>query len=78
MHVIATGGTIASHFDGDEWTSVLGQQLVDESGPHAASVEVVDVATGPSSNLTVVDMVRVAQRVRQALDGGATGVVVLH
>ena len=78
VHVIATGGTISSHFDGHEWTNVLGQQLVDEAGPHAVSVEVVDVAAGPSSNLGVVDMVQIAERVRQVLDEGATGVVVLH
>jgi L-asparaginase len=76
--VIATGGTISSHFDGREWTNLLGRQLVDEAGPHAVPVEVVDVATGPSSNLTVADMVQIADRVRRALDGGADGVVVLH
>ena len=78
VHVIATGGTIASHFDGIEWGEIAGAQLVEESGPHACAVVVHDVATGPSSNLTVDDMVRIVERVRQALADGAVGVVVTH
>ena len=78
VHVIATGGTIASHFDGDAWTEIGGEQLVREAGSHACAVVVEDVATGPSSNLTVDDMVRIAMRVRELLACGAEGVVVTH
>ncbi len=78
VHVIATGGTIASHLDGTEWTNIAGAQLVAEAGPHPCDVVVEDIATGPSSNFTVDDMVRIARRVSQLLDGGACGVVVTH
>ncbi len=78
VHVIATGGTISSHFDGVEWTNVDGATLVAELGELGVPVDVVDVAAGPSSNLTTDDMVGIAVRVREALAGGATGVVVVH
>ncbi|CAB4864136.1 unannotated protein [freshwater metagenome] len=78
VHVIATGGTIASHFDGVEWTNIAGAQLVSEAGPHGCDVTVDDVATGPSSNLTVHDMVRIVERIQRALADGADGVVITH
>jgi L-asparaginase len=78
VHVIATGGTIASHFDGTDWTEIPGQQLVDELGALPCAVEVHDVASGPSSNLSTDDMVAIAERVRVLLDAGARGVVVVH
>ncbi|MCY7299780.1 MAG: asparaginase domain-containing protein [Ilumatobacteraceae bacterium] len=78
VHVIATGGTISSHYGGADWTSIAGAQLVAEAGPHPCEVVVEDIATGPSSNLTVDEMVRIAQRVRVLLDDGAQGVVVTH
>lgn len=83
VHVIATGGTISSHFDGTDWTNLTGVELIDEVRPSLPphlrdAVTVVDVASGPSSNLSVHDMVRIAERVRAALDHGATGVVVVH
>ena len=78
VHVIATGGTIASHFDGADWVEIAGAQLVDEAGPHACPVVVENVATGPSSNLTVDDMVRIVERIRQVLADGAVGVVITH
>ena len=33
VHVIATGGTISSHFDGADWTNLTGAELVDEVRP---------------------------------------------
>lgn len=78
VHVVATGGTISSHFDGSGWTDIGGAQLVSEAGPHAVEVVVEDVVTGPSSNLTVDDMVRIAVRARDLLATGAEGVVVTH
>jgi len=78
VHVIATGGTISSHFDGSEWTNLDGATLVAELGDLAVPVEVCDVASGPSSNLSVDDMVAIAGRVQSALDAGAQGVVVVH
>lgn len=78
MHVIASGGTIASHHDGTDWTNLAGADLVAELGDLPCAVEVHDVAAGPSSNLSADDMVRIAGRVRSALDAGARGVVVVH
>jgi L-asparaginase len=79
VHVIATGGTISSHFDGSEWTNIDGAGLIAELGDAVArDVVVRDVASGPSSNLTVLDMVSIAESVREALAAGATGVVVVH
>lgn len=78
VHVIATGGTIASHFDGTEWTEIDGTSLVAELGALPVPVEVHAVAAGPSSNLSVDDMFAIARRVREALVTGAQGVVVVH
>lgn len=78
VHVVATGGTIASHLDGTEWTEIPGRRLVDELGALPVDVEVHDVASGPSSNLSTSDMVAIAERVRDLLNGGADGVVVVH
>lgn len=78
VHVIATGGTIASHFDGAEWTEVDGPTLVAELGDLPVAVEVHPVAAGPSSNLSVEAMVAIAERARASLDAGARGVVVVH
>jgi L-asparaginase len=79
VHVIATGGTISSHFEGEEWTNIDGAGLVGELGPDVAGQVVVsDVASGPSSNLTVHDMLAIVDAVRAALAAGAEGVVVVH
>lgn len=79
VHVIATGGTISSHFDGTAWTNIDGAGLIAELGDASAlGVVVSDVASGPSSNLTVLDMVGIAESVRDAIAAGATGVVVVH
>lgn len=81
VHVVATGGTISSHWDGSGWTNVDGPTLVAELGDLSwlgTDVTVVDAAAGPSSNLSMADMFAIAARVADALDDGATGVVVLH
>lgn len=78
VHVIATGGTISSHFDGNEWTNIDGTTLVAELGMLPVPVVVHDVAAGPSSNLSIDDMVAIAGRVQSALETGASGVVVVH
>ena len=82
VHVIATGGTIASHFDGQMWTEMSGGALVDELGL-SIEVEVDDVASGPSSNLGAADMIDIARHVARCIAtaeaaGGNTGVVVVH
>ncbi len=78
VHVIATGGTIASHWDGAEWTNIDGAALIAELGELPVDVHVTDVAAGPSSNLSVDQMVRIARSVQTALAEGAEGVVVVH
>lgn len=78
VHVVATGGTITSHHDGTAWRNLDGPTLIAELGDLPVDVEVHDVAAGPSSNLSVDDMVAIAGRVRDALDAGAEGVVVIH
>jgi L-asparaginase len=82
VHLIATGGTIASHHDGAAWTTVDGATLVADA-EHAApgstrDVVVDDVATGSSSNLSTSDMVAIARRIADRLADGAAGVVVTH
>ncbi|MEY4173689.1 MAG: hypothetical protein RI900_854 [Actinomycetota bacterium] len=78
VHVIATGGTISSHWDGREWTNLDGASLMAELGALPVDVRVTDAAAGPSANLSTDDMWRIAGRVRSALDDGAEGVVVVH
>ncbi|MEZ5247888.1 MAG: asparaginase domain-containing protein [Ilumatobacteraceae bacterium] len=82
IHLIATGGTISSHHDGEGWTELDGAALVGELAADldvaGIDVEVADVRSGPSSNLSVDDMLAVAERVRSALAAGADGVVVTH
>lgn len=78
VHVIATGGTISSHWDGEAWGNLDGAALIDELGALPVEVTVADVASGPSANLSTDDMVAIARRVADALDSGARGVVVTH
>lgn len=78
VHVIATGGTISSHWNGHEWTNLDGAALVQELGALECEVVVADVASGPSADLTAEQMVAIAGRVQVALDAGADGVVVTH
>lgn len=79
VHVVATGGTISSHHDGQAWRNLTGAELIAELGDAVPPGTVVrDVAAGPSSNLTVHDMLAIAGHVREALAAGADGVVVVH
>lgn len=78
IHVVATGGTIASHLDGSTWSDVDGQTLVDELGRLPAQVSVTDVVGGDSASLTPEAMLHVIKAIRQAIDSGADGVVVTH
>lgn len=78
VHVIATGGTITSHFDGTQWTNVDAPTLIAELGDVGVDLQVHEVAAGPSSNLGIDDMVAIARRVEAALVQGAQGVVVVH
>ena len=78
VHVVATGGTITSHHDGTAWHNLDGPTLIAELDDLPVDVVVRDVAAGPSSNLSVDDMVAIAGHVREALADGAQGVVVIH
>lgn len=78
VHVIATGGTITSHFDGTQWTNVDARTLIAELGDVGVDLQVHEIAAGPSSNLGIDDMVAIARRVEAALAEGAQGVVVVH
>ncbi|CAB4537276.1 unannotated protein [freshwater metagenome] len=81
VRLIATGGTISSHHDGRGWTELAGSELVaelvDDLDRAGVDVEVVDVAAGPSSHLSVDDMSAIAGHVRDAVADGH-GVVVTH
>jgi L-asparaginase len=81
VRLVATGGTISSHHDGQGWTELTGADLVaelrDDLDRAGVEVEVVEVAAGPSSHLSVDDMVAIAGHVRAALSEGQ-GVVVTH
>lgn len=78
VHVVATGGTISSHFDGTAWSNLTGAELIAELGELPADVVVHDVASGPSSNLSVEQMEGIARTVSDLLADGAEGVVVVH
>ncbi len=75
--VVTTGGTIASVADdgGVLWPARTGAELL---GDAVANVEVVDVLSKDSSQLTVADWDTIAAAVRAAVDDGADGVVVTH
>lgn len=85
LHVIATGGTIASHLGPDGWGQVVGQELVDELVPAGLleptlhrRIVVDDIAAGPSSNLDAHAMWRITDAIADRLGAGSTGVVVTH
>ncbi|MEN9823133.1 MAG: hypothetical protein RLZ04_1559 [Actinomycetota bacterium] len=85
LHVIATGGTIASHLGPDGWGQVGGRHLVDELLPARlidasthSRIVVDDVASGPSSNLGVDDMWRIGDEIAARLAAGSDGIVVTH
>ncbi|MFW5964248.1 MAG: asparaginase [Natronomonas sp.] len=82
VHVIATGGTIASTEDGDEAgaaPSLSGDDLV-EAVPDLesfAEVSVESIASNPGFDMSPAVCARVAERVR-AITGEVDGVVVTH
>jgi L-asparaginase len=78
--LIATGGTIASTRgpDGMVSATLSGAELVAAAGDLPAPVEVVDLSVPGSWNLTTDLAAEVARTARDALLGGATGVVVTH
>jgi L-asparaginase len=82
VHLVATGGTLSSHLSDDGWTNLHGRELLADIDADLAvagiDVTVEDVTAGPSSNLSVDDMLTVVGSVRAALDRGADGVVVTH
>lgn len=82
LSMIATGGTISSvHVDG-EWADITGPELlaatIEECELDAAEIVVEDQAAGPSSDLSIDAMARIAGRIREVLDEGRGGVVVTH
>jgi L-asparaginase len=72
--VIATGGTIAWDANGHRMLS--GGELLDAAGETAD--EVIDLQPVPSWDMSVANMVEIAQRVRSAVEAGSEAVVVLH
>lgn len=78
VHVLATGGTISSHFDGEQWVNLDGRTLVAELGALSVAVTVSDIAAGPSSSLGSDAMVMIARQAQSAIAEGADGVVVVH
>ena len=78
--LLATGGTIASHFDGTDWTNLDGARLLAGLGDLSAVAQVVvrDVESGPSSHLSAHDMLSIVSHVRDAVNSGVDGVVVTH
>jgi L-asparaginase len=78
IHLLASGGTISSHHDGSDWHNLTGADLLTRLDESPTNVTVSDVAAGPSSSLSVDDMVAIADEVVAVLASGADGVVVTH
>lgn len=82
VHLVATGGTMSSHCTDDGWTNLDGRALLadiaGDLGGLGIDVTVEDVTSGPSSNLSVDDMLAIVDSVRAALGRGVDGVVVTH
>ncbi|MFC4551885.1 asparaginase, partial [Halorussus sp. GCM10023401] len=81
VHVVATGGTIASTADEDGATpSLSGEDLVDavpELGAEA-SLSVESVSQTPGFDMDFETMAAVGERARAAAEDGAEAVVVTH
>lgn len=78
LHLFATGGTIASHFNGATWQSLPGHELVLELGLRADQVKVSDLASGDSASITPAQMAGFARAINEAIDDGAAGIVLTH
>jgi len=89
VHLVATGGTIASTADeagaggagGGLSARLDGRRLLEAAGgapPGAGPVEVVDLSTEASFALGMDDVLRLHAVVADALAAGASGVVVTH
>lgn len=82
VHLVATGGTIASTSQGGGLVARLdGHRLLAAAGgapPGAGPVEVVDLTTAASFALGLDDVLRLRDAVAAALAAGACGVVVTH
>ena len=81
VHVVATGGTIASTADEDGATpSLSGEDLVDavpELGAEA-SLSVESVSQTPGFDMDFETMVAVGERARAAVEDGTDAIVVTH
>ncbi|MEU6524987.1 asparaginase [Streptomyces sp. NPDC046924] len=81
IQVVATGGTIASRGGAEgRRATVLAKELVASVGPLPAGAEVAtrDVVTRGSYAFGTADLLALAREVRDALHGGADGVVMTH
>ncbi|NTF90176.1 asparaginase [Agrobacterium rhizogenes] len=79
--IIATGGTIASKrgADGASTPSLTGEDLLALVPQVNARLQPIDLMSKDSASLTLADMQRISDAVRQQLDDPAiSGVVVLH
>ncbi|QND45692.1 asparaginase (plasmid) [Rhizobium lusitanum] len=79
--VIATGGTIASKrgADGASTPSLTGEDLLALVPEVNARLQPIDLMSKDSASLTLVDMQKISEAVRQQLDDPAiAGVVILH
>ena len=72
--VIATGGTIA--WDASDQRMLSGVELLNAAGETAD--QVIDLQPMPSWDMSVGNMVEIAQCVRSAVEAGSEAVVVLH
>jgi L-asparaginase len=80
VHLLATGGTIASRRTGGGLSATTpAAELLAAAGPlPGIEVTVSDVTTVPSFALTGADVRGLVREVRRSLAGGADGVVVTH
>lgn len=78
--VITTGGTIATGAgaDGVLRPAQTGAELLGSSGTAGSDVEVVDLMSLDSSQLTPADWLRIRDAVEHAVTDGAAGVVIAH
>ncbi|MGI4893590.1 MAG: asparaginase [Janthinobacterium lividum] len=82
LHLISTGGTIASTGDPGSLTARLGARDLLAAVPgvigDVEEIRTLDLTTVVSSALTSADLLALHHSVRDALDEGADGVVITH